>query len=181
MYDPLITLPDQVVTAAKQVKLVVLDVDGVLTDGQITYMDDKSESKSFNIKDGLGIKLLQRAGIEVAIITGRVSAMVARRAKELGIEAIIQGREDKGKALSEMLDGKSLELSQVAYMGDDLPDLAAIRAVGMGVVPVDANPVVVTYACLQTQNAGGRGAVRELADIILAAQQKYQTIVEKYL
>lgn len=181
MYDPLAALPDKVIEAAKLIKLVVLDVDGVLTDGQVVYIDDKAESKSFNIKDGLGIKLLQRAGIEVAIITGRVSPMVARRASELGIEAIIQGREDKGKALSEMLEAKSIAASQVAYVGDDLPDLAALRAVGMGVVVADANPAVTGHASFQTKKAGGHGAVRELADVILAAQQKYQVIVKSYL
>src|SRR6056300_1397979 len=103
-----------------KIRLVVLDVDGVLTDGRLTYDSNGLESKSFSIKDGLGIKLLQKHGIAVAIITGRVSAMVDRRAKELGIDILIQGREDKLSALDELIAEHEIDLDHCAYMGDDL-------------------------------------------------------------
>jgi len=112
---------------ALAIQLLALDVDGVMTDGRIQYSSDEQESKTFHIKDGLGIKLLQKAGVEIAIITGRKSAMVTRRAKELGITTVVQGREDKQKALSALALERHLEAHQIAYMGDDLPDLAAIQ------------------------------------------------------
>ncbi|MEL0204138.1 MAG: HAD-IIIA family hydrolase, partial [Halieaceae bacterium] len=124
---------------AEAVKLVVLDVDGVMTDGTLTYGSAaESESKSFNVKDGLGIKLLQRQGIEVAVITGRLSAAVERRAQELEIKMLVQGREDKGAALRELLDSMALEPASVAYMGDDLPDLGALKLAGLATCPCDA-------------------------------------------
>ena len=113
---------------AAAVKLLALDVDGVLTDGRIYYGNRGEELKAFNIKDGLGIKLLQRSGVQVAIITGRQSEIVARRARELGIDAVVQGREDKLVALRELCGQLQLGLEQCAYMGDDLPDLGAIAA-----------------------------------------------------
>ena len=128
---------------AEAIKLVVLDVDGVMTDGTLTYGGAvESESKSFNVKDGLGIKLLQRQGMKVAIITGRLSEAVERRAQELEIKMLVQGREDKGAALRELLDSMALDSSTVAYMGDDLPDLAALRLAGLATCPCDATEAV---------------------------------------
>ncbi len=118
--------------AAAAIRLLVLDVDGVMTDGRIYYSSTGEELKAFNIRDGLGIKLLQRAGIEVAIITGRTSPMVERRAGELGISRVVQGREDKQLALRELSGELGIPLEHCAYMGDDLPDLGAIRSAGLG-------------------------------------------------
>ncbi|MEL0152331.1 MAG: HAD hydrolase family protein, partial [Halieaceae bacterium] len=120
------------------ITLLVLDVDGVMSDGKVTYTSDGAELKSFNIKDGVGIKCIQKAGVQTAIITGRVSPMVARRASELGIHHLIQGREDKLAALKELITSLSIELKNVAYMGDDLPDIEAITSVGIGACPADA-------------------------------------------
>ena len=120
------------------IRLLVMDVDGVMTDGKITYTSDGQELKSFNIKDGLGIKRAQASGIETAIITGRTSPMVERRARELGIAHLVQGREDKLAALSDLVDQMNLSLDQVAYIGDDLPDLTAIESVKLGACPADA-------------------------------------------
>ena len=128
----------EVTSKAKAIRLLALDVDGVLTDGRIYYGNNGEELKSFSIKDGLGIKLLQRDGVEVVLITGRSSAIVARRASELGIEDVIQGREDKLTALQEVCAARKLEPGQCAYMGDDLPDLAAVCAAGIGMAPADA-------------------------------------------
>jgi len=151
-------------------RLLALDVDGVLTDGRITYGSGGEELKAFNIKDGLGIKLLQRAGIEVAIITGRRSTIVERRAAELGIDSVIQGREDKRIALEELCAGRGLALGACAYMGDDLPDLGAIEAAGIGLSVADAAPRVRKAADWCSERRGGDGAVREACDAILKAR-----------
>lgn len=160
---------------ASRVKLLALDVDGVLTDGRIFYGNDGEELKAFNIKDGLGIKLLQRAGVSVAIITGRQSRIVDRRAQELGIEHVIQGREDKKTALLELCSILSLELEDCAYMGDDLPDLSAICAAGLGLTVADGNATVRAAAHWQSQLGGGCGAVREACEFILRARGELET------
>ncbi|WP_439105720.1 KdsC family phosphatase [Congregibacter sp.] len=152
---------------ARDIKLLALDVDGVLTDGRITYGNDGEELKSFNIKDGLGIKLIQGAGVEVAIITGRRSNIVDRRARELGIETIIQGREDKLSALQELCELRKLSLKECAYMGDDLPDLAAVRAAGIGMTVADASSPLLAAADWRSSRHGGDGAVREACETLL--------------
>lgn len=166
---------------ARRVKLLALDVDGVLTDGRLWFGNNGEELKAFNIQDGLGIKLLQRSGIAVAIITGRTSALVARRAQDLGIAHVIQGREDKLVALRGLCAELGLELSAVAYMGDDLPDLSALRAAGLGLTVADASPLVARYADYRTARNGGCGAVREACELILNAQGKLAAVLEQYL
>ena len=148
--------------------LLVMDVDGVMTDGKITYTNDGQELKSFNIKDGLGIKRAQASGIETAIITGRTSPMVDRRARELGIAHLVQGREDKLAALSDLVDQMNLSLDQVAYIGDDLPDLTAIESVRLGACPADAATEVKSKANWVSTRAGGDGCVRELCDLLVS-------------
>ena len=155
---------------AESVALVVLDVDGVMTDGTLVYRGATApESKAFNIKDGLGIKFLQRAGIEVAIITGRSSEAVERRATELGISTVIQGREDKGAALAELLELREQSAASVAYMGDDLPDLGALRLAGLATCPNDAVDPIKDSVDWVAPLPGGHGAVRALCDFILQA------------
>ena len=166
---------------AEAVTLVVLDVDGVMTDGTVVYRGaGEPESKAFNIKDGLGIKLLQRGGIEVAIITGRSSEAVERRATELGISALIQGREDKGTALAEMLKLRQQTAASVAYMGDDLPDLGALRLAGLATCPSDAVELIKNNADWIAPSPGGHGAVRALCDFILQAQGQLQDLQSTY-
>lgn len=155
---------------ARQVKLLVLDVDGVLSDGVLLYGNSGEETKGFFTADGVGIKMLQAAGIAVAIITGRQSEIVKRRAAELGIERIVQGRDDKLQALEEMLPELGLSLEQIAYMGDDLPDLSAIQAVGLGMTVAGGDDFVASHADWRSQRPGGRGAVREACEFILDAQ-----------
>lgn len=150
------------------IRLLVMDVDGVMTDGKIIYTSDGQEIKSFNIKDGLGIKRAQASGIETAIITGRTSPMVERRALELGIAHLVQGREDKLAALSDLLDQINLSLDQVAYIGDDLPDLTAIESVKLGACPADAADEVKSRANWVSTRAGGDGCVRELCDLLVS-------------
>jgi 3-deoxy-D-manno-octulosonate 8-phosphate phosphatase (KDO 8-P phosphatase) len=166
---------------ARAIRLLVLDVDGVLTDGRLWYGNDGAELKAFDIQDGLGIKLLMRGGVDVAIITGRTSALVARRGAELGIRRVVQGREDKLVALNELCAELGIGLAEIAYMGDDLPDLSAIRAVGLGITVANGHEAVVPHAALQTRRNGGNGAVREICDLLLRAQGKFDGIVERYL
>jgi 3-deoxy-D-manno-octulosonate 8-phosphate phosphatase (KDO 8-P phosphatase) len=156
-------------TMAATIKVLALDVDGVLTNGAIYYGNSGEELKAFNIKDGLGIKLLQKSGVTVAIITGRQSDIVQRRATELGIDAVIQGREDKLAALEELASNLGINLSECAYMGDDLPDLSAITAAGLGMTVADACATVAAAADWQSNLPGGAGAVREACEFLLDA------------
>jgi len=165
---------------AQAVSLLALDVDGILTDGRIYYGNNGEELKAFNIKDGLGIKLLQRAGIPVAIITGRKSAIVQRRAEELGISEVIQGREDKCQALQELCQRHKLSPADCAYMGDDLPDLAAINAAGLGLTVADAVAAVRSAAQWCSSRNGGDGAVREACEFILRAKGKLSELEAPY-
>jgi 3-deoxy-D-manno-octulosonate 8-phosphate phosphatase (KDO 8-P phosphatase) len=172
----MVTNNQKTLNLAKSIKLLLIDVDGVLSDGKLYFANSGEELKSFNIKDGLGIKLLQRNGIEVGIITGRSSKIVSKRAKDLGINIIIQGREDKLAALNEILedDKKNINylMQEIAFLGDDLPDVSIIRQVGLGVAVGDAHEFVVKNSNWQTMSNGGCGAVRELAELILGAQNK---------
>lgn len=165
---------------ARAIRLFLLDMDGVLTDGRLYYSDNGNELKAFHIRDGLGIKLLQKNNIEVGIITGRTSKLVARRAAELGIGLLFQGREDKLKALEEILAAKPRSMTEVAFMGDDLPDLPVIRRVGLGMAVADACPAVVEQAQWRATLPGGRGAVREAAEFILKAQGKLKHAIAEY-
>ncbi|MEQ3695813.1 MAG: HAD-IIIA family hydrolase [Pseudomonadales bacterium] len=166
---------------AKDIRFVVTDVDGVLTNGQLMFTAQGEQFKNFNTLDGHGIKLLQSEGIEVAIITGRTSDMVLKRAADLGIKTIIQGREDKWIPLEEMLAERQLKPKQVAYVGDDWPDLACIRRVGLGIAVANADGAVKDHADYITERRGGEGAFREVADLILKAQDRYDSVLEKWL
>ena len=165
---------------ALKLKLLVLDVDGVMTPGSLSFDAEGVETKTFNVKDGLGIKLLQRVGVRTAIITGRISAMVQARADMLGITEVIQGREDKGAALSEMLDQLGLSFDQCAYMGDDLPDLSALLQVSLSACPHDAHSEVVARVDWVSAFTGGHGAVRDFCDLILRARGEYDGLIERY-
>jgi 3-deoxy-D-manno-octulosonate 8-phosphate phosphatase (KDO 8-P phosphatase) len=154
-------------------QLLVLDVDGVLTDGGL-YVDDKGvPSKKFNVKDGLGIKLAQRFGIQVAILTGKTSRIVDYRAKELGIEHLIQGSKDKGADLRSLCERTGIAPSDTAMMGDDLPDLPAFAVVGYRIAVGDAVEEVQQAADFVTAKPGGRGAVREAIEHLLKSQNKW--------
>ena len=169
------------VQRARNVCLLVLDVDGVLTDGKLYFLADGSEAKAFSTLDGQGIKMLMNSGVKVAIITGRTSTIVERRAANLGIMHLIQGREDKRTALDELLSSLQLSYDQVAYLGDDLPDLAAIRCVALGVAVANANTFVRQHALAVTVLGGGQGAARELCEFIMAAQGTLNAALNAYL
>ena len=166
---------------AANIKLVVFDVDGVFTDGTLYYNDDGLEVKAFNTQDGHGVKMLHQQGIETAIITGRTSNIVKHRAENLGVKRLLQGREDKLEALREILNGSNLQAEEVAYAGDDLPDLPAICYVGLGIAVANAHSFVAKHADWQTTLPGGKGAVREICDFILDAQGLLDAMQSDYL
>lgn len=173
-------IPEAVITRARGVRLLAMDVDGVLSDGRLYFSAAGDELKAFNILDGQGIKLLQRAGITTALITGRHSPLTARRAADLGIVHLYQGREDKLQALQQLAQQLHLKLSDCAYIGDDLPDLAAVSAAGLGVSVPNGYWRVRQAAHWCTSTGGGHGAVRELSDLILAAQGLLQPLLQSY-
>jgi len=164
----------------KAVKLLILDVDGVMTDGGIIYDDDGRELKVFDVKDGHGIKLLMRAGIGVAIITGRESKVVYHRAKNLGIDMVYQGAKDKVGAFEDILKNRQLSLEEAAYMGDELVDIPLLRRVGFAAAVKDAVEDVKKHVDYVTVKNGGSGAVRELCELILKVQGKWDTVTAAY-
>lgn len=155
---------------AIRIKLIAFDVDGTLTDGRLWMTEDGREVKAFHVHDGLGLKLLRQHGIEVALISARVSHAVELRAEQLGIVHVYQGKADKLGCLTDLLHAAGLTAADAAYVGDDLPDLAPMRACGLAIAVANARPEVLAAAQWRTHATGGNGAAREVADFILAAQ-----------
>lgn len=164
----------------QEIELVLADVDGVLTPGQIVFNNQGIETKQFHIRDGLGIRLWQRAGYTFGVITGRSSHIVKIRAAELNVEIVRQTAEDKLPVAQEILSQLGLGPHQACYIGDDLPDLPVMRAVGLAVAVVDACAEVRQAAHFVTQLAGGTGAVRETLEMILKAQRRWDDLIRKY-
>jgi len=158
------------VTPAAEIALVVLDVDGVLTDGRLWYGPDGESLKAFDVRDGHGIKMLVAAGIGVAVISGRRSGSVTARMRELGVSDVAQGVSDKARALAELLKRNAIDARRVACLVDDTPDLGLMRAVGLPAAVADAHPDVLAAAKHVTRAAGGRGAVREFCDWLVASR-----------
>ncbi|NMP15726.1 3-deoxy-manno-octulosonate-8-phosphatase KdsC [Thalassotalea sp. Y01] len=159
-----------IIEKAKQIKLLVCDIDGVFSDGRIYLGNDGEELKAFNTKDGFGIKAVGQNGVDVAVITGRNSNIVQNRMRALNVKFIVQGQENKMPALIDIANQLSIDLEQIAYIGDDVPDLPCIEQVGFGVAVNDAHPLVKNGADYITFLAGGCGAVRELCDLIMQSQ-----------
>lgn len=165
----------------KQIKLLILDVDGVLTDGRLFFDDHGREYKCFHARDGHGIKLLRQSGVEVAVISGRKSNTVAIRMQGLGVSHVYQGHEDKRAAFVEILRNLDLSPKQVAYVGDDVLDLPIMIQVGFSVAVADANFAVKQRADWCTQTPGGLGAVREVCDLIMQMQATFDAMLQRYL
>jgi 3-deoxy-D-manno-octulosonate 8-phosphate phosphatase (KDO 8-P phosphatase) len=170
--------PATVWERARYIKLLVLDVDGVLTDGRIIFTDSGEEIKFFHVRDGQGIKLAQKAGIEVALLTGRHSKVVNRRAQDLGISSVFQGVADKAAILLELGRTRACQTQQIAVVGDDLVDLPLFAQAGLAMAVADAVEDVQKAAHWVTTLPGGRGAVREVCDLLLKAQGKYRALVQ---
>jgi len=165
----------------RAVKLVVFDVDGVLTDGRIIFSNSGEETKLFDVKDGHGIKLLMRSGIDVAIITARESDVVRRRARDLGITHVFQGMKDKKMALEELVKASGVAPDAMAYMGDDIIDLPVLKRVAFSAAVADAVSEVIERVDFVAKRPGGRGAARELAELILKVQGKWDEVMKAYL
>ena len=182
--DPQTTVSAAVIERARAIRLLVCDVDGVLTDGRIQFFADGDaiiEGKAFSILDGFGVKLLQESGVPVALITGRHSPVVAHRAREMGIRHCAQGVDDKQAAWSGLLAELAIRPEQCAYVGDDWPDLPVIKACGLGITVPNAPALMRRHADHVTHAAGGAGAVREICELIMAAQGTLEARLEAWL
>lgn len=177
-----LTLPaGEFAARARALRLLVLDVDGVLTDGRIVLDGGESDVKAFHTQDGLGITLARAAGLQVAFLTGRSSRAVARRAAELHVDHLLQGRPDKGRALAELRAAAGVEPAQVAAMGDDWIDLPMLLEAGLAACPADAVPEVRERCAFVAGRKGGRGAVRQFVDALLEARGQRLDLLERYL
>lgn len=165
----------------RKVRLLVLDVDGVLTDGRIFVGETGEAFKAFHSQDGLGLAAAVKAGLKTAVITGRKSAMVELRAAELGISFVRQGCNDKAEAMEELAQAAKIPLAEIGYVGDDLNDLPALYRAGLACAVANAVPEVKDVAHYVTTKAGGHGAVREVVELVLKAQNKWEAVVNGYL
>ena len=173
-------IPPKILGRASKVKLLVLDVDGVMTDGRIIYGDIGDELKCYDVKDGLGIVLLKHAGIPTAIITAKRSKVVTKRARDLGIRSVQQNMTNKSKALDKLIKKYKCDADEICFIGDDIIDLPVLKRVGLAVAVPNGVPEVIKAAHYMTHNPGGRGAVREIADLILKAQGKWDEVAGRY-
>jgi 3-deoxy-D-manno-octulosonate 8-phosphate phosphatase (KDO 8-P phosphatase) len=173
--------PDSVDEAVRRraagVRLLTLDVDGVLTDGRLYYTDSGRELKAFSVQDGQALKMLAGAGVTLAIVTGRRSHLVTRRARDLGIRHVHQAVGDKAAVLASLLDGLGLEAGDAAHMGDDLPDVPIFRRVGLALAPANHNPAIAPFVHHVTRAAGGEGAVREACELLLRARGAWEDAI----
>lgn len=169
--------PAGVLERAARIRVIGFDVDGTLTDGRLVYGDDGNESKSFHVQDGLGIVLLRHAGIEIALVTARISKLVERRGSELGIARVHTHTREKLACMQGIAAEMGIGMDQVAFMGDDLPDLATLRAVGLAIVPANAHAWAKPAAHWTTPRDGGAGAARDACDLLLHAQGKVDAIL----
>jgi len=173
--------PDQLTLRARAVRLILLDVDGVLTDGTVDIASDGTESKSFSIRDGAALLWARREGLEVGLLSGRPSLATTRRATELGIELVVETGPDKRSAFGQILSTRGLADSDVAYMGDDLLDLPILGRVGLSAAPADAVDDVLARVHWVSSKPGGRGAVRELVELVLRARLRWESVVGQHL
>lgn len=172
---------EQLAQKASQIKLLLLDVDGVLTDGRIRLTDAGEEIKVFSALDGHGIKMLQASGIDVAIITGRNSGAVAHRMGELGVKHFYQGQKDKRIAFAELIEKLDIDPLHAAFVGNDVIDLCVMRQCGLAITVSNGHSVVKQLADWQTRASGGNGAVRNVCDLLMIAQGTYNKMIEQYL
>lgn len=173
-------MPPAVWEKLKAVRLLLLDVDGVLTDGKIVYTEAGEEIKAFSVKDGLGIRLLMDAGVQVGIVTARMSGALRHRCRNLGIDMVMDGIRDKRAALDLIMEKTGISDRRIAFVGDDLLDLPLMLRVGLSVAVSDASEVLIGAADLVTRRGGGDGAVREVCEALLKAQGKWAAVLARY-
>ncbi len=166
---------------ASDIRLIVSDVDGVWTDGKIIYVGDQRETKEFNVRDGLAVKLAQKVGITVALVTSRRSPALERRARELGIIELLQGAANKLEETERLLQKLGLTFEQVLYAGDDLPDLAPMSRAAISAAPADASPEILAAASWKLQTRGGNGAFREIVERLLRERGDWDAILKEFL
>ncbi len=166
---------------ASRVRVVVFDVDGVLTDGSLYLGDDGQEYKAFHSRDGHGMAMLREAGVEIGIITGRTSRVVVHRMASLGIEHVYQGQRDKLPAFQDLIGKLGLSADEVAFVGDDVVDLPILVRAGLAIAVADAHPLVVRHSHWQTPSPGGRGAARDVCELILEARGQLDELLRRYL
>ena len=166
---------------AASIKLIIFDVDGVLTDGRLFFGDDGQEYKAFHSRDGHGMKMLKKSGVEIGIITGRTSKVVEHRMANLGIEHVYQGKLEKLPAFEELIELLGVSPEEVAYVGDDVVDLPIMTRVGLAVAVADAHELVIKHSHWQTAHAGGHGAARDICELIMEARGSLQAEMQRYL
>jgi 3-deoxy-D-manno-octulosonate 8-phosphate phosphatase (KDO 8-P phosphatase) len=177
---PEFTCPDDVLKRASKIRLVLFDVDGVLTDGRLFFSDNGEEGKSFHSRDGLGINLLQQTGVAVGIITARQSNLVAHRAGDLNIQHLFQGRKEKFPAYRELCEELGLGSDEVAFVGDDVVDLPIMLDVGLAVTVPQGHKLVKQYAHWTTKNEGGSGAARDVCELVMYSQDTYDKVMQQF-
>jgi 3-deoxy-D-manno-octulosonate 8-phosphate phosphatase (KDO 8-P phosphatase) len=173
--------PDELRARLAAIQLMVFDVDGVLTDGAIVYTDEGAEAKAFDVQDGLGLRVAGEAGVALALMTGRASRVIERRARDLHVSDVLQRVGDKAEALRHLAEEKGIPLDRVAFMGDDVNDREAMRLAGIAIAPADAVQEIRDLAHIVTAAHSGRGAAREAVEAVLRAQDRWEAAVEGYL
>jgi len=172
--------PQPILDKARHVRLLILDVDGVLTDGRLYYSDSGEEAKAFSTQDGAAIKMLRDTGVVIAIITGRQSRLVERRCAELGVEHLYQGASDKARALEDLTTKTGIDRAQIAHAGDDLPDLPLFNRVALAFSVPGAHPEIIARADYVTQAPAGIGAVREICHLLMVAQESWAAALGRF-
>jgi 3-deoxy-D-manno-octulosonate 8-phosphate phosphatase (KDO 8-P phosphatase) len=172
---------EQIKAKAEKIKLIIFDVDGVLTDGSLFYGDDGQEYKAFQSRDGHGMKMLQKSGVDIAFITGRTSEVVKHRAKNLGIDHVYQGQLQKLPAFKTLLEQLKISPEEVAYVGDDVVDLPVMIRVGLAITVSDGHDLAKKHAHWITQNRGGHGAAREICEFIMQSQGTWDSLIQEYI
>ncbi|MES2216781.1 MAG: HAD hydrolase family protein [Pseudomonadota bacterium] len=170
-----------ILNKAAKIRLVIFDVDGVLTTGSLIYRPNGSESKTFHVHDGVGLRMLLKSGVQVGIITARTSDVVTKRMQDLEIQHVYQGCTDKVIAYENLKEKLNVLDEHIAYVGDDLPDLPLLRRVGLGITVANAPPIMHEHAALVTKAGGGQGAAREVCEMIMRAQGSYDAAIQTYL
>lgn len=169
-----------IIEKAKLIRLVIFDVDGVLTDGRLYFSDDNQEYKSFHVRDGLGMVMLQKTGVEIGIITAKKSTIVTNRMQKLGIKHVFQGQTNKLVAFEQLRSKLQLDYQQIAYVGDDILDIPVMSRVGLAIAVADADKLVIKYSHWQTKNGGGKGAAREVCEFIMQSQATWDEQLSQY-